>query len=335
MPEAPQFARHAAVASDLAPLFEAGAVLRIDPDAEQAVHAPEVAAAALRDLADPEWVEMASRASGYGLPTHTAASAEPPRWEIFPRKLGRALEAALRSPEMASHALSPFPPPPAPATPLRRADTWTLSYAAGSAAAINTHLAVAAAHGFAPVTDSRLHHDLVPRSLARGPQDPLGIESAQVQHAAGVGLGILERLLPRDRLAAISIEEILAFRAETRSTRLAFHRDVALRVRAMAAEASGATLEARVVLELDDQIRQHQTALGAARDRILPAAYQAVPGVLGTIVLGNTVAGPIGGAVGAAISLVAAALPLRADHKAARRAVSPAVTYLAQVPKLG
>lgn len=327
----PYFERHAEVAADFRMLLDEGIVYRIEPRQDAAVHAAATAASAISDLLDPAWTGLASQPHRYDLPFHRMPDGRV-GWQVFPAKLPRLLAEALRDDRLQAHLIEEHDEDQA----------WMVSYAAGSAAAISAHFAVADAHGLAPITDSRLHHELLMRKLERVASDQvLDTDDLLVPQLANrISLHVLREILPRQTIATASIAQILSFRSQTRIARAAMRRDLDLRVRAMLAEARGEAAVARVLRDLMGELRAHEAEFTSVRDKVWPGVAKVLSSAV-AIAGAGVLALPIGGpALAITATIATAALPfvenrldLRAERNRARRSAAPAVSYLSEVRK--
>lgn len=147
-----RFAAYRSVADAIPTLVQEGAVVRRDPALLTSIKAANVAASAVGDLLDVGWVRVASAPARFGMPHLCAGAQSVAMWESFDEKLPPAfLEALNEVPELRRHVILHG----------NAAETWMLSYEAGSAIALSSHLAAASELGLATVTDSRLHHHLL------------------------------------------------------------------------------------------------------------------------------------------------------------------------------
>jgi hypothetical protein len=186
-------------------LIASGDLIKLNPESLPIADAALAALGSVSDLMDEQWVELASQPDRFSLPHGNLGPEGEATWQIFQSKIPTGLLEAFESQERLRRHLV-----------LRgnEMQSWTLSYAAGSAAALNVHLAAAEGFGLAPVTDSELHHHLLMLKLARtsaARQTRAGPLSADVveQLAHKVSVALLEQVLPRSSLESISIDDIL------------------------------------------------------------------------------------------------------------------------------
>ena len=139
-------------------LVQEGAVQRVAPASIQSLAATTTVAATVSDLLDPDWVHDASKPADYHLPHRNLAPDGGATWQIFRPKIpDRFLDVVYDSEPLRRHLVHEG----------TSNSSWTLSYEAGSALALNGHLAAAAELDLAPITDSHLHHRLVLRKMLR------------------------------------------------------------------------------------------------------------------------------------------------------------------------
>lgn len=329
VPKHPRFAAHAEVAAELHGLLQDGVVYRIDPSGDPAVHAPATAASAVSDLFDPAWTELASRAAQHDLPVHRTMTGLA-GWEIFPAKLPAPMIDLLREEPLRHHLI-------------REDDNdhaWMLSYAAGSAATINAHFAVADAQGLAPITDSALHHRLMLLKLARAGAHPaLGVSDEVAKLMANqVGLRVIEEVMPPDRIAALSVAQILRFREDTQAARASMHRELDQRMRALLGGGLQQGSIERAVLEVTADLRKYNAELRAAARKAAPGLMRAtaLPGsaALTAFLIGSPAHVVAGAALIGVLGSVASLLDVRSDRGKTVEAAAPVVSYLSHVKQL-
>lgn len=225
-----------------------------------------------------------------------------------------------------------------------------LSYEAGSAATLNLHLAAAGDLGLAPVTDSAMHHRLLLRKLVRSstPESQWTEPSPVVADAAAHSTAqrLVEGLLPREALEAVSFEKILVFREETRGDRAALVNELKASLAKVAAstslpEISGRQNEINAAILKD--VREYQASLAAARDKVWPGLVKAtasgvVAGSAAALTFEYLVGGSLGllaGSIaGASMTLLQSSLEFRAEERKVLRGARPSVAYLSKVARL-
>jgi hypothetical protein len=142
-------------------LITENVIRTVDPvGLKNVVNDKDTVSAAVSDLLDAEWVNLSSSPKKFGLPYRPSRNGEP-TWQSFLPKLPEGFLAKLDKDSSLSHHL------------LHAGDSlrsWDLSYAAGSAAAINVHLAASEALKLAPITDSPLHHQLLMLKIEKSPK---------------------------------------------------------------------------------------------------------------------------------------------------------------------
>jgi len=156
--EDPRFKVYRNMHSVFKSLEKDGLVHFLSPEPIQQEMDTSISAATISDLLDPNWVAEASSPYRYGLPHRNEAPGGKPCWYIFESKIPRKFVELLHDdPQFRLHLVHEG----------GKSKNWTLTYEAGSSAAINTHLAAAEKLSLAPVTDSVLHHNLLLRKAIR------------------------------------------------------------------------------------------------------------------------------------------------------------------------
>jgi hypothetical protein len=319
-------------------LFEEGAARRIDPTNIKAMQEPVTTAAALSDLLDQSWSRVASNPGQYGMPHRKLGPQGTPTWQIFLSKMPQEFVQALRSEESFRKHL------------IWEADSdssWTLSYEAGSAISINVHLSAAEELGFAPVSDSPMHHELLIRKLVRRKgylnerSRPIA-EDVVDQLTHSTAAAIVDDLLPRRVLREITFEEILRFRELTHELRRQAIMDIGSRLSVLSKVPDPEDLLAagrEVQQALRNDLRQYRAEISSTRDKLWPTLVGSLTPTLssGSIaaVAMNFIGGP-GYALAASVlagslALMKGALDIRAERKKVEASRAPAVTYLAHV----
>lgn len=325
--------------AQMMPWLRKNKIVRIvQPEKLHSLQSDLTTAAALSDLGDKTWVGSANP-QHYQLPMEYSYEAEQPVWNVFsdkmPKKFMEALSnETLLEPHLLYEGGDDF--------------AWQLSYAAGSAIGINVHLAAAEELGLSPVTDSRLHHNLLLMKLARkvsGKSSSLNI-SEYVDHLSRNAINnIIKEILPKKKLESISIEEIIYFRERTEHARFSFLNEIKNDVISSIdlKPDNNVFIEESVRSKIAAQMKAYGDDLAATRDRIwsrvIDGATSQVPvattaaGLAGSFISGS------GYVLGASI-LLHALQPLKmvldwsADLKKIKRSASGAVAYLSQVKDL-
>lgn len=335
-----RFSQYRLLEDELKTLEREGAISIIDPKDLAAFKRPETSLAAISDLQDPVWCKMASNPSAFGLPHQTQPDTLQPTWQMFSHKIPMEFRHFLSNYSEQRHLIN-------------EADdhyAWTLSYTAGSAAALNFHLAAAADLGLSPVTDSELHHRLLLRKATRAltPEsewvDPVSTQLSQA--ATNTAVKLLESLIPRQTLESTSFDRILRFREKTRGDRAALVNELTARLIQISNTTSYTEIsynQIKLSMEISKEVREYQAAMGAARDKLWP---NLVKGLDRTFTTGTSVAllyeyllgGPMGVLTGAlsgiAHSSLSHALESRVEKRQVERTTSPSITYLSRVSQL-
>ena len=333
-----RFNRYEDVHHALPLLMQEGAIARVDPENLMYMQETSASAAAVSDLMDSKWVQIASDPAHFNLPHRNLADDGHPTWQIFLSKLPAPFINALREHrdfqkhlvyEGDAHA------------------SWTLSYEAGSAASMNVHLAAAEELQLAPVTDSRMHHELLLRKLIRESDykeersRPLS-EDVVIQLAHETSISLVEEVLPRQALHGIGFDDILRFREQTRDLRTQFVADVSSRLFLLTRvptpeDLHHATQEVKSAIR--KELRTYQADMTGVRDKLWPNLVASLNKSLASggvaAVAMNYIGGP-GHALAASIvagslAILKSTLDIRAEKNKLQNSASPGVTYLSNL----
>ena len=332
-----RFRKYRDLYSVIQDLLKEGVLARCDPEDIPSVVGATAAASALSDIMDPDWVALASKPSEYGLPHRSFAAEGGPTWQAFLSKLPLEFVNALyRDAELRHHIVHPG----------TASASWTLTYAAGSAAATSVHLAAAEDLRLAPVTDSTLHHRLLLSKLVRSQRasaDAQPLSDAVIRQLThSISLALVSDLLPASRLAQTSFSDILSFRDKSRSLRTQFVSDVSTRLAALKevpAETHLAVTAARVRQELEGELREFRGEMRSVRDRIWPALASAANTSVASGGLAAVAMSYIGGPgyalaasiAAASLALLKSGLDLRAERRKVETSSAPGVSYLSTI----
>ena len=337
--EDPRYRTYRDLQGPLSELEQEGAIVLQRPSELPAFHGFHAVAGALSDLADPIWCEIARRPEAYQLPHRRLGTAGPATWQVFASKLAPGFRQQLESPEFRQHLIAD------------RGEqyAWTLSYEAGSASALNLHLAAADDLGLAPVTDSAMHHRLLMRKIVRAAapdSDWTNVQSAAVDVSAHqVARQLIGDLLPKGMLDRVCFEDIIRFREQTAADRQALVRDLKIRLDEVAELTSWREIAAHqlaVATDLEREVREYRAAMASTRDRLWPslvsASTAATVGGGAGVSLQMLAGGPLGaiaGALaGAGLAMLKSALDARADQRKLEAGSRHSVTYLSRVADL-
>lgn len=327
------FQGHRELHESLETLKRQGAIRLVDPARIPDATGEAAAASALSDLMDPRWAAMASEPGKFGLPARKAADGRA-TWQIFSPKLPPRFVDALRQRGLRSHLLADGGDDTA----------WTLSYEAGSAAALNAHIAAAEALSLAPVTDSALHHALYLRKLAR--MRSADGEALPTQALEGrLALTLLGELLPKQALETLTFEQILEFRDETREARQALIRALQ---RKLVSNSSSEFAEmerasAGIIDSLAAEVREYAARMSEVRTRLfaslvpavsksaLPSGLFAVGLAYAGVGAGQVLAGSI---AATALAAIHSTLELKAERDRLAMSTAPAIAYLSRIVEL-
>ena len=352
--ENPTFTAYESLKAHYGSLDEENIVQILDARDLKATRSQEIASATLADLADSKFVEIASSPAKYGLPARPlgAYGLEPidqSTWQMFYGKLAKPLvetDYYLCNPLWRSHILVPG----------TKQHHWTLTYEAGSSAALNFYLGAAEELQLTPVTTSPLHHELVLRKLKRiFADDESGIETVDDHDRRRFGavmsqgeiLRLFRHLFPVSLLAEVSFDDIVRFRDSSALLRREFVREVEDSVRLIGSHPASADYDCQVVETMEKMRKQFESLndeLAGIRDKIFPSLAKALTfgaasgsalgaGVtfLGGLSLGGLIAAS---ALPVASSLLISVLELWNEKRALLRAQLPSVTYLASIAKM-
>jgi hypothetical protein len=322
-------------------LFQAGAARRVDPAEITALEGPLTTAAALSDLLDQEWSNIAANPQAFSMPHRRLGPDGGATWQIFLPKMPQSFVNALQSHEIFRKHL------------IHQGDiyaSWTLSYAAGSAVSMSVHLAAAEELNLAPITDSRMHHQLLIRKLIRQRAYPdqrsRPVDDGIVRQLAhSTATAIIDDLLPKSLLDQIRIEEILHFREQTRALRQQAITEIGNRLSVLSRipDVEDLLVASREIQQsIRSDLRMYRAEVAATRDRLWPTLVTALSANLagGSVaaVAMNYIGGPgyalAASVVAGSLALLKGALDLRAERKKAEASHSPAITYLARVTGL-
>ncbi len=332
------FSSYSDLAHNFPVLISEGAVEIIDPDAIHSKESGLTTAGILSDLSDQNWLRLCDP-SRSGIPYEMDSETGEPLWQMFKQKIPNdLLEVPLQSGFLQEHFLQ------------QGSDryAWHLSYAAGSAIALNVHMAAAEEFGMHLVSDSPMHNQLLLAKAARGSNSGMTElhDHGQAEHLASRAmLKVLDTVMPTDALEAISVEEILRFRQETGILRS----DFAAEIRSLV-QGHDSLHESRQVYIPEDlahrfakDLRDYGNELASVRDTIWPK-------LLGSVSSGAPVATSAAGYAASYISgsgyILAASLLLhalnpiksvlevKAEAKKAKRTASSALAFLVKSQEL-
>lgn len=296
--------------------------------------------AAVSDLLDPSWVQLIERNGPINIP-YQALQDGTPIWQSFLPKMPVGFIDALNN----DHALKK--------NILIEGDekyAWTLTYAAGSAAAINLHLSVAAEKGVSLITDSELHHKLLIMKLARNGnlqrnsfhQEKYNLVKLLSQKVA---MSLVENIVPEETLISMSFDEILRFRDDSRQARGEFIKEMEFQVMKLSNLSSLEDFDINVMRiegELRGSIREYEARLQEVKRKILPSMLSSLtssltPGSAAALTasyIGNAGYALLASVLTISLSLLKSGLDLRVEEKKIEEQASPALSYLSKVKKL-
>lgn len=314
----------------------------------------EVALGTVADLHDEQFVKIASAPQKYGLPARQRESygLEPAghyTWQAYYGKIAMPLledDHYLSNPVWANHILIP-------GTQRRH---WTLSYEAGSAAALNFFLQASEELQLTPVTTSQLHHELVLRKLKRAfATDDSDVEIIdnyerrrfRTISSHGEIIRLFQEIFPSTQMDKVSFDDIIKFREKSSDLRRAFLTEIDNAVRAIDSDPTTVEYDAKVaetVRKMKGQFDELNNELKGVRDSVFPSLVKALSfGVAGGSALsaGVTFLGGLstGGLVAASAlpivgSFFVSALELWNSKRALLRKQTSSVSYLVKTAKL-
>lgn len=313
-------------------LISEGAVKVVDPNAVASREEDLTTASIVSDLSDEDWLRLCDPRHA-GIPFEVDRKTGDPLWQIFRQKIpDKFVELLNSSSPLNSHLLASG----------GDGYSWHLTYRAGSAVALNVHMAAAEELGMQLVSDSALHNRLllakVQRNTVAKRSEMSNIE--RVEHIAnGAMLTVFDRLMPSENLSLVSVEEILRFRESSTQLRAEFYQEI--RNLVAKHDAIDGNLLSNIPLELAAQlatdVKNYGNELQAVRDQIWPRLIGSVSAAapVGTSGAGYAASYISGSGYLMAASLLLHALsPLkalmefRADIKKVRRSPSSAVAFL-------
>jgi hypothetical protein len=337
--EDPRFTRYRALSDAIPILLDGGVVKRIDPSNVAKIHDEVTIQAILSDMSDGAWADLASLPQKYSLPTQRDPNTGKPSWNIFRPKLPDAFVARLTNdPALREHLFHEG----------GSRSAWLLSYVAGSAVGINTHLAVAHEYGLAPVTDSSLHHQLMLMKMGRTPKKNKMTFAATDELADLLTrqtiIKVMQKWLSQDALALLSIEDILKFREESQTTRKQFFSETRQEIEKRITGATSKQIEKIITATSDTIVKQaktYQQSMEVLSDKLWPTLVSAIGS--------RTTLGGLGIALGASMILspaqmLIASIPVflepakallrwNVDRRTLQRKASASVAFLSSVAR--
>lgn len=334
-----KFVQYRSLQKPLEDLKAEGAIVLRPPAELKSFCSTAVAASALSDLMDDEWCKVASNPQDFNLPHQLRDPRGKATWQIFPAKIPKPLlDVLAEDPAFRHHVIHTG----------KMNTAWTFSYEAGSATALNLHLAAAEELDVAPVTDSTLHHKLLLRKTVRSiSNNPTWarVNNPAIPRLAAqqTAIELVQTLLPKSALSEASFDTILLFREKTKSARKELISELTKRLHKIATSDDPAVIlsaQADVKRELEKELKEYRADLAAARDNIWPK-------LIPTVTAGGSVAGlaaiglqfisggPLGvvaGSIaGASLGLLKSTLEYRAEIKKVERKASGSIAFLSQI----
>lgn len=333
-----RFGTYHEVSRELPVLFAEGATRRVDPALVRSIEDPLTTASVLSDLADESWLSVASKPQRYGMPHRNLGPDGAPTWQIFRPKMPTEFVDILRTaPDFHRHLVHEG----------HAFQSWTVSYAAGSAITLNVHMAAAEELNLTPVSDSSMHHELLLRKLARfinaeGRPRPLPQEVVrQLTHSTATAL--VDRLLPREALEKVTFDQILRFRESTRDLRREAMHEIGQRFGVLSRfpETEHLLMASREIQhELGNELRQFRAEIGSIRDRLWPTLLSSTNVTTSGVaaVAFNYIGGPayalLASVLASSLALLKSTLDLRAEKRKIEASQAPPAAYLACIESL-
>lgn len=334
-------------------LVESNIVNILDPKSLETYNSEIVAKATMDDLQDQKFMDMAAKPHMYKLPSRTPVKFEKidenrPVWETFYGKLAKPLLSEKRYVEnetWRSHILLPG----------GNTHSWILSYEAGSSAVLNFYLGAAEELGFAPITDSELHNNLVIRKLKRMYAEnmdnmpilddyPRGRLNKVV--ANGALIKLFSEIYPTSQLKEITFRQIIKFREETGELRKNFNSEINNLLQLIDSDPKTIKYEKEIIQAiagLKTEFVKFEAEMISYRNKILPTMIKSlnsgVPagsilGIAATL-LGQSPGYILGAAALGAVATMTSDLLLNRNEKRKLMSTrSPAISYLVQLKNL-
>lgn len=332
------FGEYSDLAQNFTVLINEGAINIVDPNTIQSREDDLTVAAIVSDLLDDRWINNCNPKK-FGIPHEVDRINGKPQWQMFKAKIP---DKFLKSANL-HNALTPHI--------FEEGDeryAWQLSYSAGSAIALNVHMATAEELGLNLVTDSSLHNRLLLTKVEReasATSRGLNKHDFVDQFSSGVMMAVLNRLLSPDALSLVSVDEILRFRQETVSLRTGFSEEIKSLVRSHDALDKGghSLIPEELARKLQKDVETYGNEIASVRDKTLPRIIGSLtstsPAALsGAGYLASYLSGS--GYVMAATLLIHALTPLKtileinADKKKVQRSASSSVAFLVKAQEL-
>lgn len=326
------FSSYSDLADSFPHLISEGVVEIVDPSTLSVHDSKLTTAGILSDLVDENWLRLCSPVRA-GIPYEMDRDTGKPFWQMFKQKIpGNLLEIALQTDFLREHFL-------------RKGDdlaAWHLSYEAGSAIALNVHMAASEELGMNLVSDSRLHNRLLLAKAIRsdGTAQSGFFDDDQAQQLTNQAmLKVLDTILPAEALEMVSMEEILRFRQDTARLRRDFAKEIQSLVHSHESlhESRQIYIPSDLALRFGEDLRNYGNELASVRDTIWPKLF-------GSVVSGIPVAASTAGYAASyisgsgyvlagslllhALNPIQSTLEIQAELKKARRSPTSALAFL-------
>ncbi len=333
-----RFAKYDEVHEPIKDLRSEGLVRIVDPKELASTANNLSTSSALSDLLDPEWAGVAANPASFNMPHRNFGQNGGASWQIFKPKLPEGFITALEEDDrFRSHLIS------------RGGETssWTVSYEAGSAISTALHLSAAEQFALAPITDSKMHHQLLLRKSMRcryGDKSgavPLS-DSAVETLAHQTAVALVDEFIPRTQLGDVSFAEIAQFRSLTESYRADFINDLRSRLVVLKSD-----LDPDNLLHIQEETRhaiakeatEFKNEMANAKSKIWPNLVASLNKGMATGGVAAVAFNMIGGAgytlagsiLAGALTFLKGTLDVKVETDKARRSASPSATFLSRV----
>ena len=332
------FSSYADLAENFPYLISEGVVEIIDPSRISAQESKLTTAGILSDLADQNWLRLCNPLKA-DIPYELNSETGKPFWQMFKQKIPAGLlEVPLEAEFLREHFLQDG----------GDLYAWHLSYAAGSAIALNVHMAASEELGMNLVSDSTLHNQLLLTKVARGDGRavaPVADNGQAEQLTNSAMLKVLDSVLPVDALETISVEEILRFRESTKLLRRDFAKEINCLVQGHDSlhESRQIYIPTDLARRFREDLRKYGNELASVRDTIWPKLLDSITSGIpvATSAAGYAASYISGSGYVLAASLllhalnpVKSVLEIQAETKKVKRSPSSALAFLVKSKNL-
>ncbi len=332
------FSSYSDLAKNFPYLITEGVVEIVDPVAISAQNSKLTTAGILSDLSDENWLRLCDPAKA-GIPLEVDSETGKPFWQTFKQKIPSSLlEVPLQTNFLQEHFLQ------------QGGDkyAWHLSYAAGSAIALNVHMAAAEELGMNLVSDSPMHNQLLLAKAARGNGSGMTefTDHGQAEHLTSRAmLKVLDTVMPAKALEMVSVEEILRFRQETGALRRDFAKEIRSLVQGHDSlhESRQVYIPENLAKRFEEDLRNYGNELASVRDTILPkllgSISSGIPAATSSVGYAASYISGSGYVLAASLLLhalnpIKSVLEIQAESKKIKRSPSSALAFLVKSQEL-